>query len=143
MFYQRFALQVTALGAMTMVGLTVAPQQTYANPIVVNCSSAGQTCDRSANYNFHSDGSHVEYFMQLRAPASHCSDVKYIVTTSSGQRWETGFLAPGQQAAVELGRGFPRGHHALQISAVGRLGGCNVGRLGSWGVIAGVGSVPQ
>ncbi|MEN9215127.1 MAG: hypothetical protein Q6J44_05985 [Gloeomargarita sp. DG02_4_bins_56] len=56
---------------------------------------------------------------------------------------ETEVLAPGQQTYWVLGRGFNRGSHTVQIGAIGIQEGCNIGRLGSWGVQAKVSPVPQ
>lgn len=142
---QRFILQIATLCGMAVSGFVVSPTIAQANPInpVVNCTSTGQECNQTARLTFSSDDPGREYAVDLRAPASHCSPIKYFTTNSSGQRVETGVLNPGQQTYLLLGKGFNRGSHTIQIGAIGVQQGCNTGHLGSWGVRAAVYPVPQ
>jgi hypothetical protein len=101
-------------------------------------------CVPWATFNFRSDGPEVEYFLTLRAPDSHCSKVVYSVYFA-GENWSRGFtgqLAPGDSENVVIGRGYGAGTAQVQIAALGIVGGCNTGQMGSWAVEVSAAPVP-
>ncbi|MBF2085679.1 hypothetical protein [Thermoleptolyngbya sp. C42_A2020_037] len=116
-----------------------------AETFTVECTAASQLCDRTATLSFTSDGPGVEYGIVLKAPATHCSAVSYLVYSNDGQRrllGRTQFLNAGEWSYVSLGSSLARGSQSVLIGAEGRVGGCNVGSLRSWGVDAQASIVP-
>ena len=101
--------------------------------LTVTCGSTGQVCANAAAFSVNAPGL-VPVRVRLQTPASHCSDVRYTVTRSSGLPILTGFLPPNASQLINLGP-LVSGQHWFLISATGRSGGCNAGTLGSWGVI--------
>ncbi|URR35860.1 hypothetical protein NBE99_01640 [Thermosynechococcus sp. HN-54] len=130
-----FTRRLATLGSIAVSGFVVATTAAQANPpIIVNCNSGGQICDQMARYNFNSESPNFDYALQVTAPATHCSEVKYFTTNREGQRVETEFLGPNRSGFLPIGGNWQQGSHTIQIGAIGRQGGCNVGTLGSWGV---------
>ena len=84
------------------------------------------------------------YAVNLRAPSTHCSAVKYYVWRGDGSPMidfrqalgSTDYLNPGQSGWVRVGNSLARGLQVVRISAFGRVGGCNTGAMGSWAVEA-------
>lgn len=101
-------------------------------------------CAPFALYSFQSDGPEVEYFLTLRAPASHCSNIVYTVYAFEGsdRRGFSNQLSPGQAENVVIGRGFPAGEARVWIAGMGIVGGCNVGQSHSWAVEVSAAPVP-
>ena len=101
--------------------------------------SSGQVCANAAAFQVSAPGG-VPVRVRLQTPSSHCSDVRYTVTPALGPSQTTAFLTPPQanpataSQVVNLGP-LVKGDHAFLITATGRVGGCNSGRLGSWGVV--------
>jgi hypothetical protein len=132
-----------ALGAMSVLGFATAVS---AETFTVECTAAGQLCDRTATLNFTSDGPGTEYAVTLKAPRTHCSAVRYLVYSNDGQRrllGSTNFLNAGESGYVFLGSNLARGSQSVLIGAEGRVGDCNVGSLRSWGVDANAYPVPR
>jgi hypothetical protein len=110
---------------------------------LVNSGSA-TLCAALADYRFRSDGPEVEFFLTLRAPDTHCSDVVYTAWFP-GETFSRGFtrqLRPGESDTVVIGRGYGPGEALVQISAIGIVGGCNVGQMLSWAVEVSAAPVP-
>lgn len=134
---------IFALIAASMVGFAGAAA---AETFTVVCNSAGQVCDGTAMLRFNSDGPGVEYGVTLKAPTTHCSAVSYLVYSNDGQRrflGRTQFLNAGQWSYVSLGSNLARGRQSVLIGAEGQVGGCNTGRVQSWGVDAAASIVPS
>jgi hypothetical protein len=127
-YFMGMVLAATAL--VSSAGAAVAGQY-----LATDCSSNGQICNNTLGFSFNSDGPGATYAIKLTAPPTHCSDVTYVVTSSSGRRSLTGRLSAGQSAFVSVGD-LTKGSHAFRIGAIGHRGGCNVGQLQSWGVTA-------
>jgi hypothetical protein len=132
------------------VTLSLLAGPTLADRIEVTCAGstpyAGDTtiCDTLGSLGFRSDGPEVPFFLTLTAPATHCSDVAYLVYRP-GDPNALGFtsrLAPGQTQTVEIGAGFGPGEAQVDIGAIGFVGGCNTGAIGSWAVDASAAPVP-
>ncbi|MCU0828203.1 MAG: hypothetical protein MUE52_12550 [Tabrizicola sp.] len=110
---------------------------------LVNSGSA-TICAARAEYRFRSDGPEVEFFLTLRAPETHCSDVVYTAWYP-GENWSRGFtrqLRPGESDNVVIGRGYGPGEAVVHISAIGIVGGCNTGVMQSWAVDVSASPVP-
>lgn len=123
---------ITAVALGLLGSLVVMPGAFAAQNLTVTCGSPGQACANAAAFTVTAPGN-APVTINVKAPTSHCSDTNYTVIPAFGSRVSTGFLKPGQSKPVALGR-LARGTHALLITATGRNGGCNAGRLGSWGV---------
>jgi hypothetical protein len=93
-------------------------------------SGNGQSCSNFANWPFETE-LEDDYYLDMLVPAGNCSPTAYLLTWDGNTLGWTDWLKPGQAATVALGR-FPPGSHALGISALGRLGGCNKGSLVNW-----------
>lgn len=121
-----------------------------AERIEVTCASSSPylsdttICDTKGILRFQSDGPEVAFFLALTAPASHCSDVSYILFRP-GNPNAIGFTtrqAPGETQNIEIGTGFGPGEATIEIGAIGYVGGCNTGVIGSWAVEASAAPVP-
>jgi hypothetical protein len=93
-------------------------------------SGDGQSCSNFANWPFET-GLEDDYYLEMLVPPGNCSPTAYLLTWDGNTLGWTDWLKPGQSAIVAMGR-FPPGNHALGISALGRLGGCNKGSLINW-----------
>ncbi|QZZ21631.1 hypothetical protein J5X98_03995 [Leptothermofonsia sichuanensis E412] len=132
-----------ALSALSIFGFATAVS---AENFTVECTSTSQLCDRIATLNFNSDGPGIEYAVTLKAPRTHCSAVRYLVYSNDGNRrllGRTTFLNAGESSCVFLGNNYARGSQSVLIGAEGWFGGCNTGRLHSWGVDAHAYPVPR
>lgn len=103
----------------------------------IRCSSTGQVCNNTADYTFKADGRSY-YELNIKAPARHCSAVKYSLSWRTHQQRRrtatTRFLEREESVTIPLDYKFSRGNHVITIGATGKEGGCNAGSLGAWGV---------
>lgn len=103
-------------------------------------------CDGYVDYTFSHQGTPNAYWLRLTAPPVHCAVVSYMVylKTDVGYfyRGETPYLNAGEQALIPLEGQLRQGQHTYGISAKSRIGGCNTGRLQSWGVTVGAETAP-
>ncbi len=68
----------------------------------------------------------------FNAASSHCSDVQLELSIPGHGTYTTGFTSPGGSTApVDFGI-LDAGTYNMTVTAIGRLGGCNVGNLVSW-----------
>jgi hypothetical protein len=113
--------------------LTQQPKLNYSETqtSIVSCSSRGQICDKSFVFNVRPSMNRDS--ITLTAPLTHCSAVRYEVMQAGFARQKTQFLQPGEdtQFPVNLSAGSD---YRFIIRAIGVKGGCNTGRLVSWGV---------
>jgi hypothetical protein len=106
--------------------------------------SGSVLCSTRGSFSFRSDGPEVPFYLTVTAPASHCSDVSYVVYPA-GTLLSVGFsdrLRPGETQNIEIGAGFGPGEARLEIGAIGYIGGCNVGAIHSWAVEVSAAPVP-
>ena len=136
------------LSAVATLALFASPA--LAERIEVTCASSSPyitdttICDTLGTLSFQSDGPEVQFFMALTAPASHCSDVSYILYRP-GNPNAIGFTtrqAPGETQNIGIGTGFGPGEAKIDIGAIGYVGGCNTGAIGSWAVEVNAAPVP-
>lgn len=114
MSLQSFTRRLVTLGSIVVSGVVVATTAAQANPpIIVNCNGGGQICDQMARYTFNSESPNFDYALQVTAPATHCSEVKYFTTNRQGQRVETEFLDPNRSAFLPIGGNWQQGNHTL------------------------------
>lgn len=134
----RFRLSLAL--ATVLTGSSASSTTAFAETLIVNCSSSRtieghQLCREEARYRFQSYGAHQRFALELRAPGTHCSQVRYDVLDSSRNFiGSTGFLDAGEVAVTNLDASFPEGIARVIIRGWGRTGGCNTGQMHSWGV---------
>jgi hypothetical protein len=128
-----------ALGLVALAGLAL---PAAAESFVVECSSnapgpeAGSMfCNQGKMLEFTSPGPATEMMLTIKAPATHCSDVAYVINSFRGSEAiaVTPRLRAGEGKEVSLGTGWEAGSQFLTVAAIGYVGGCNTGVLGSWG----------
>jgi hypothetical protein len=91
----------------------------------------------------------VQYALELQAPATHCSHVTYLIygtfidPPAFIARTSGPGLAAGESHNVLMPVAWPKGKHRVLIEAVGHLGGCNTGRIESWGVNVNAKVIPR
>lgn len=94
------------------------------------------TCFGDAQFKFHSDGVPTAYGLKITASPMHCSAVNYQVYATYDPNLLLGktqnFLEAGQSEIVPIGNNFARGLQVVNIRALGKVGGCNTGRMQGW-----------
>jgi hypothetical protein len=72
--------------------------------------------------------------VQYIAAVTHCSDVSVRIFLDGVLAQTTPFLGPGQSSPLfDLSGQITRRRPRLLFQGVGEIGGCNTGRLASWG----------
>lgn len=102
-----------------------------------NCTSSGQLCDRSIFLTLFTPNSTASHRLAIIASRRGCSYAKFRVFQYVGQGYKfignTGFLNPGQRTNINLRRAV-NGRYNFKVTAEGKRGGCNKGRVYSWAV---------
>lgn len=123
------------------VGIVYASTEILVPNFTVSCSTTGQTCDPPHNFSFTTaTGGQIQ--AQYDVP-SHCSSIRIhfyldgnMVSTSGWLGWPG---APSPYNTLPLTTGLVdlgvvgSGTHVVGFKAEGQNGGCNGGRLYSWG----------
>jgi hypothetical protein len=122
----------SVIAIVAFASLAIQPNALAAQNITVSCGSTGQVCTNAAAFTVNAPGG-TPVSVVLKVPDSHSSPVRYTVIPAFGPKISTNFLNSGQSQTVQLGS-LVRGTHAFLITGTGKVGGCNAGRLGSWGV---------
>src|SRR5579872_3555436 len=125
-------LEVVAAPAVAKIGthrLTFSTGQ-----FAVNCTSTGQLCSPPELLRFHLSRAGTLIKIVYTTPATHCSAVVLHVLRHGHQIAKTKRLPAGMGTAtvatkIKLGKGST----TLAFQAQGFVGGCNVGRVFSWG----------
>ena len=76
--------------------------------------------------------------LRIGAPTTHCSDITYVINRLPGGSTPiamTRRLAPGEDQIIELAEGWAEEGTYITVTAMGHVGGCNVGELHSWGAL--------
>lgn len=95
--------------------------------MVAICTSNDQNCPvQTARL----DGGGSDVKVAFRADSGHCSNIEVNVSVD-GRTVASGVAGPG---GIVSSRPFPlsAGTHAFAVEGIGRVGGCNTGKLGSW-----------
>lgn len=104
------------------------------------------TCAGEAKFQFQSDGIPTAYGIKFTAPSTHCSAVNYQVWATYNPDLMLGrtrnFLEAGQSEIVPIGDDFARGLQIINVRALGKVGGCNTGRMSGWSAIVEVVIIP-
>ncbi len=100
----------------------------------VYCTSSGELCTPAEKLTFKLPRPGTLSAIAYTTPATHCSAVLLHVLRNGHQIAKTGRLAAGQQTErLTTHIALPRGSTTLRFQAQGFVGGCNVGRVFSWG----------
>jgi hypothetical protein len=138
--------KVLSVAALALLG-----SPALAERIEVQCETSAPyqlpgsvLCETRGSYSFRSDGPEVPFYLTVTAPASHCSDVSYIVYPAGTLLTVgiSGRLRPGETQNIEIGAGFGPGEARLDIGAIGFVGDCNLGQMHSWAVEVSAAPVP-
>jgi hypothetical protein len=135
-------LSLLPVAAFTILGTILTYQSALAESLSVTCAGSSPfienttICETKGNFSFESEGRSTPYFVRVIAPSTHCSDVSYLIFKSGRPNaiGHTRRLRPGQSANIDIGSGYRAGNINLEIGAIGYVGGCNEGRIGSFGV---------
>lgn len=101
---------------------------------VVNCTSSGQLCSPAEKMTFKLPRRGTLTSVVYTTPATHCSAVALHVLRNGHQIAKTGILQAGQHTErLTTQIALPKGPSTLGFKAQGFVGGCNTGRVGSWG----------
>lgn len=131
------------------LALSAAPA--FADAWVVECASNSPA---GADAMFCNEGKLLEVsapnldqkmLLRLAAPTTHCSDITYVINRLPGSSDPIAVLerlGPGDEKIVELGDGWAEEGTFITVSAIGHVGGCNEGVLGSWGATTEVYPLP-
>jgi hypothetical protein len=100
----------------------------------VTCTSLEELCSPPETLAFSLPRRGTLTAITYTTAATHCSAVLLHVLRNGHQIAQTGRLAAGQQTArVVTHLRLPKGATTLEFQAQGFVGGCNVGRVFSWG----------
>ena len=112
-----------------------------AGPGLIYTSCAGES-----KFQFQSEGIPTAYGIKFTAPSTHCSAVNYQVWATYNPDLMLGrtrnFLEPGQSEIVPIGDDFARGLQVVNVRALGKIGGCNTGRMSGWSAMVEVVIIP-
>ena len=101
---------------------------------VVNCTSSEELCSPAEKLTLSLPRPGTVSAIGYTTAATHCSALLVHVLRNGHQIGKTGRLAAGQQTEHLTTRiALPKGSTTLGFQAQGFVGGCNVGRVGSWG----------
>ncbi|MCK6544516.1 hypothetical protein L6R52_01475 [Myxococcota bacterium] len=94
------------------------------------CSSTGQTC--APLWGSATVTTHGTLTVRFATPTTHCSSVGVTFVVNGTPVATTPYLAPGASSPT-YDLGPARGTYTVQLQGLGTVGGCNSGRLASWG----------
>lgn len=150
------------LKLLTLSALVVSAGATFASAgetgqLSVQCAASDQirtgrpdlvytTCFGDAQFRFQSEGVPNSYGLKFTAPTMHCSAVNYQVYATYDPNRLLGrtrdFLEPGQSEIVPIGNDLARGLQVVNVRALGKVGGCNTGRMSGWSAMVEVVIIP-
>ncbi len=100
----------------------------YVLPAGTTCESQGQLCTPRVGYPATTAG-----LLNLKYRANKgCSSIKVHVILNGVEYWVSPPVAPEKEVAFAFSP-LPPGTYTVELQAEGVLGGCNTGRLFSWG----------
>jgi hypothetical protein len=101
---------------------------------IINCTSTGQICDppETLTIGDPTKKMKVRKFV-YDAPAAHCSSGRILIELDGQQVARMRFVAQREQARKRKRLRLAPGLHTLAFRFEGRVGGCNVGSVSSWG----------
>jgi hypothetical protein len=128
-----FALQ-TSIGLIALLAASVAPAASIRfeefGPFLVRSTAEGQLSSEMQELRANTL---AELQVKYVAPAEHCSAVQIHYLLDGMERGVSGPVSPGKSSGYFDFGVVPAGEHIVALRAEGRPGGCNGGRLTSWG----------
>jgi hypothetical protein len=122
-----------ALGAAPSMGAP-ATLQFSTGEFTVNCTSTGQLCEPPFQQTVQVPSGGRVTSVMYTAPPGHCSPAKIHVLLDGTEIGATGFLEPNESSELAVfSDPIRKGSVVLGYQAEGKVGGCNVGQVGSWG----------
>jgi hypothetical protein len=101
---------------------------------VVNCTSTGQVCKPPKSLAMNPPRSGTIKTVRYTTPPGHCSALVLQVVRNGNLLATSGRIEAGEQTETfHPGIHVPAHSSHIGFRAKGFLGGCNVGRVGSWG----------
>ncbi len=121
--------------AVPALGKSGGPSRSFTTgSFAVYCTSSGELCSPPESLTFSLRRPGTLTSITYTTAATHCSAVALHVLRNGHQIAVTGQLAAGQQTQRLVTHvRLPKGMTTLGFQAQGFVGGCNVGRVFSWG----------
>jgi hypothetical protein len=130
-------LTVCVLAAASASATTTSSLRTLkfsTGAFAVNCTSTGELCSPAKKLTFKLRRSGTLTKITYTTAATHCSAVQVHVLLKGHEVTSTGILASGNTTErLKTHIALAKGLTTLGFKAQGFLGGCNVGRVVSWG----------
>ena len=126
---------VVAVAATPALGKSRTRSLTFTTgAFAVNCTSTGQLCSPPKTLSFKLAHAGTLTSVAYTTAATHCSSVALHVLRKGKQVAVTGTLPSGQRTErLTTHVALPKGSTTLGFQAQGFVGGCNAGRVLSWG----------
>jgi hypothetical protein len=114
---------------------TATGTRTYSTgAFVVNCTSTGQVCKPPKSLALNTPRAGTIKTVRYTTAPEHCSALVLQVVRGGKVRATSGRIEAGEQTETfHPGMHVPAGSSHIGFRAKGFLGGCNTGRVGSWG----------
>jgi len=101
-------------------------------PVFITCNSTGQVCS-PAFIATRSVAGASQLTVEYISSPQLCSDLRVSISLDGVPRLTSNFVGPGGSTGpLNLGL-VSAGSHAVTVQGEGRIGGCNLGSLASWG----------
>lgn len=134
---RRTAMPVLAACILAGTALASTPSRTLeftTGPFAVYCTSTGQLCSPAEKLKFQLRHSGTLTSVMYTTAATHCSSVQLHVLLNGHQVAKTGILPAGTATeTLKTHIALAKGKNRLAFKAQGFVGGCNAGRVLSWG----------
>jgi hypothetical protein len=122
-------------GAMGRGGQGPDEVQYTTGKFIITCTSTGQICNPPEKLKVHVNKGKVRIKrLRYRAATTHCSSGRILVSLDGERIGATDYVNAGEQATVDdLKVTLDEGQHRFAFRVQGKVGGCNVGSVVSWG----------
>ncbi|NHB75330.1 hypothetical protein [Rhodobacter calidifons] len=140
-----------ALTTLAVAPLAAVPALADPESWEVTCTSStpvsdgGMICNEGKMLKVSAPNPGQKMLLRIGAPTTHCSDITYVINRFPGSSTPiatTRRLAPGEDQIIELAEGWAEEGTYITISAIGHVGGCNVGHSHGWAVEVSAAPVP-
>ena len=132
----RIAMLLITMAASLVSGRTVHAEKftVSTGPFVVQCTSTGQLCDPPETLAIGDPTRRlkVKKFV-YEALSAHCSAGRLLIDLDGTLIGRMRFVAGSERAKLRKRIKLEPGEHTFAFRFEGRIGGCNVGSVSSWG----------
>jgi hypothetical protein len=97
--------------------------------VMMDCLGDGQSCGASQFYSINSRTDEIR--LSISTPPTQCSEISFEIFIDGVLTYATDFMGPSQSTG-DISLLAMTGQHFVEINAVGRRGGCNIGVLQGW-----------